>query len=65
MAAFEYAQSYLLAILSFIGIDRPELVVAEGLELGAGPRAAALDRALASVDALDTMHRPTGSTDST
>lgn len=51
-AAFEHAQSYLRSILAFIGISNPVLVVAEGLQLGAETRAAALQRALASVEAI-------------
>lgn len=51
-AAFEYAQSYLRSIFTFIGISHPVVIVAEGLQLGAETRAAALDRAIASVDSI-------------
>ena len=50
-AAFEYASRYLLAILSFIGIHAPDVIVAEGLQLGTDQRAIGLEQAHAHIDA--------------
>lgn len=44
-ASFEHAESYLRAILGFIGVADIEVIVAEGLALGDEPREAALSQA--------------------
>jgi FMN-dependent NADH-azoreductase len=46
VAPLEHAETYLRAVLGFIGIARPEFVIAEGLALGEEARAAALAAAL-------------------
>ncbi|WP_043365427.1 FMN-dependent NADH-azoreductase [Belnapia sp. F-4-1] len=51
-AAFEHGESYLRAALGFIGITEPEVVVAEGLAVGAEQRAAAMDAAEQRIAAL-------------
>lgn len=45
-AAFEHAETYLRAVLAFIGITAPEFIVAEGLALGEEPRKAAIAAAI-------------------
>jgi FMN-dependent NADH-azoreductase len=45
-APLEHAETYLRAVLGFIGVARPEFVIAEGLALGEEARAAALAAAL-------------------
>jgi|SRR5216683_1676344 FMN-dependent NADH-azoreductase len=49
--ANDFQETYLRAILGFIGIDDIEIVRAEGLSLGPEQRAAAMRAALASVSA--------------
>lgn len=49
-AANEHAESHLRAMLGFIGIIDPEVIVAEGVAIGPEHRQAALDAALASID---------------
>jgi FMN-dependent NADH-azoreductase len=51
MAAFEHLEAYLLTVFGFIGIV-PEVIVAEGIQVGPEQRSAAVDGALASVSAL-------------
>ncbi|MCS0495746.1 NAD(P)H-dependent oxidoreductase [Ancylobacter sp. MQZ15Z-1] len=46
-AANEHAETYLRAVLGFIGIADPEFIVAEGVALGPDQRQAALEAALA------------------
>jgi FMN-dependent NADH-azoreductase len=46
----EHAESHLRAMLGFIGIDRPEIIVAEGVAMGDEQRRAAIAGALAAVD---------------
>jgi FMN-dependent NADH-azoreductase len=47
--ALEHAESHLRAMLGFIGIDRPQIIVAEGVAMGEEQRRAAIDAALAAV----------------
>lgn len=49
-AALEHAETHLRAMLGFIGIDRPQIIVAEGVAMGEEPRRAAIDAALAAVE---------------
>ena len=49
----EHAESYLRAILGFIGIADPQFIVAEGVALGDEPREAALASAFDSIRAID------------
>jgi FMN-dependent NADH-azoreductase len=51
-APYEHAETLMRVLLGFIGVTRPEFVVAEGLKLGDEPRAAALAAASAQVEAL-------------
>lgn len=51
-AAMEHAESHLRAMLGFIGIGDPEVVIAEGVALGAEQRDQALQAALARVEGL-------------
>ena len=51
-AAFEHAETYLRAALAFIGITDPEVVVAEGLAVGAEQRVAAVAAAEERIAAL-------------
>jgi FMN-dependent NADH-azoreductase len=44
-AAAEHAESYLRTVFGFIGITSPELVVAEGLQMGPEQRSRALEEA--------------------
>jgi len=48
-SALEHAESHLRAMLGFIGIDRPQIIVAEGVAMGEEQRRAAIDAALAAV----------------
>ena len=50
-AAFEHLETYLRTVFGFIGIV-PEVIVAEGIQIGPEQRSAAVDGALASVSAL-------------
>lgn len=52
-AAMEHAETYLRAVLSFIGIDNPEFVIAEGSAVGAEQRAAGLQSALTEAGNLE------------
>jgi FMN-dependent NADH-azoreductase len=47
--ASDFQEAYLRRIFEFIGIDEPEIVRAEGLNLGAGQREAALTQAHARI----------------
>lgn len=49
-AAVEHAETYLRAVLGFIGVSAPEVVVAEGLALGEDARAASLADALGRIE---------------
>lgn len=51
-AASEHAESHLRAMLSFIGIDDPVFVIADGTTLGKEQRQTAIDAALGQIDAL-------------
>lgn len=51
-AAFEHGESYLRAALGFIGITEPEVVLAEGLAVGAEQRIAAMAAAEQRIAAL-------------
>ncbi|ANN72527.1 FMN-dependent NADH-azoreductase [Bordetella bronchialis] len=51
-AAAEHGESYLRAALGFIGIAEPQVVVAEGLQMGADRRAQAMEEALRQAQAL-------------
>ncbi|OZI19096.1 FMN-dependent NADH-azoreductase [Bordetella genomosp. 9] len=51
-AAAEHAESYLRTVFGFIGITAPEVIVAEGLQMGADQRARALEDAQRAVQAL-------------
>jgi FMN-dependent NADH-azoreductase len=45
-AAAEHLETYLRAVFGFIGISNPEIIVAEGLQIGPEQRKAALDGAM-------------------
>lgn len=45
-ASFEHVESYLRSVFAFIGITDPEIIIAEGVQLGPDAREAALDKAL-------------------
>lgn len=45
-AAAEHVETYLRTVFAFIGATNPEFIIAEGLQLGAEQRQAALDGAL-------------------
>ena len=49
---FEHAETYLRSVLSFIGVGNPEVIVAEGLALGAETREAATKAALETIATL-------------
>ncbi|CAM3413990.1 FMN-dependent NADH:quinone oxidoreductase [Bordetella sputigena] len=51
-AAAEHAESYLRTIFGFIGITAPELIVAEGLQMGPEQRGRALEAAHRMAEAL-------------
>jgi FMN-dependent NADH-azoreductase len=51
-AGMEHAESYLRAVFAVIGISQPEIVIAEGLNMGPDARAKAVDAALATVAVL-------------
>lgn len=52
-AGFEHAESYLRAVLSFIGITDPQFITAEGVNLGQEARAAAIEAATAAIAVLE------------
>jgi FMN-dependent NADH-azoreductase len=45
-AAFEHLESYLRTVFAFIGVISPEIIIAEGIQIGPDRRAKALDEAL-------------------
>ena len=45
-AAFEHLESYLRAVFAFLGITNPEIIVAEGLNVGPEQRAKAMQGAI-------------------
>ena len=51
-AAFEHAETYLRAVFGFIGVDKLEVVIAEGLAVGPEQRAAALAGAQQQITAI-------------
>jgi FMN-dependent NADH-azoreductase len=51
-ASFEHVETYLRGVFAFIGIPDPQIIVAEGVQLGSDARQAALDKALAQTAAL-------------
>jgi len=51
-ASFEHAETYLRAVLAFMGIAQPEVIVAEGLAVSPETREAATKSALAAISAL-------------
>lgn len=51
-ASFEHAETLLRSILSFIGIDQPEFIIAEGLATGDEQRRASIAAALVKVKSL-------------
>jgi len=57
-AAMEHAETHLRAMLGFIGIDRPQFIVAEGVAMGDEPRHAAIDVALAAVAQVEEASEP-------
>jgi FMN-dependent NADH-azoreductase len=52
MGAFEHAETYLRAALSFIGVASPEFVIAEGTATGDEAKTAAIASALDAIEAL-------------
>ena len=54
-APSEHAEAYLRAMLGFIGIKNPEVIVAEGIQLSAEQRHAAVDRALQTATNLQAV----------
>jgi FMN-dependent NADH-azoreductase len=51
-AAAEHLETYLHSVFSFIGIANPEIIVAEGVQIGPEQREKALERALAAATKL-------------
>jgi len=51
-AASEHAETYLRAVLAFIGVTTPEFIVAEGIAVGPEVREKAIAGALAAVETL-------------
>jgi FMN-dependent NADH-azoreductase len=47
-AAAEHLETYLRSVFSFIGVANPEIIVAEGVQIGPEQREKALERALTS-----------------
>ena len=45
-ASFEHVETYLRSVFAFIGIHDPQIIVAEGVQLGPDARQAAIDKAL-------------------
>lgn len=54
----EHAERYLRDIFAFMGIDDVEVVVAEGLALGAEKNAAAVQKAMMTIDAIVSRTSP-------
>ena len=50
--AFEHGESYLRSMFAFIGLPHPEVIVAEGLAVGAEQRQKALEEARGQIEAL-------------
>jgi len=48
-ASFEHAETYLRAVFAFLGIANPEVVVAEGIAIGAEQREKSISAALARI----------------
>ncbi|MET3711904.1 FMN-dependent NADH-azoreductase [Sphingomonas trueperi] len=57
-AGVEHAETHLRAMLGFIGIDRPQVIVAEGVAMGDEPRRAAIDAALAAIEHVAAAKEP-------
>jgi len=51
-APFEHAETYLRAVFGFLGVSKPEVIVAEGIATGPEQRERALAEALAQIAAL-------------
>jgi FMN-dependent NADH-azoreductase len=51
-ASFEHAESYLRAVFGFLGVFKPEVIIAEGLAMGPEQRENAVAGALAHIAAL-------------
>jgi len=51
-AAFEHLESYLRGVFTFLGVANPEIIVAEGLNIGPDERRKAIDGALKTVTEL-------------
>jgi FMN-dependent NADH-azoreductase len=51
-APFEHVETYLRSVLAFIGVNDPQIIVAEGVQLGPDARQAALDKALQQTSTL-------------
>ncbi len=45
-APFEHVESYLRSVFAFIGVTSPEIIIAEGVQLGPDARQTAVDKAL-------------------
>ena len=45
-ASFEHVEFYLRSVFAFVGIPNPEIIIAEGVQLGPDARQIALDKAL-------------------
>lgn len=45
-ASFEHVETYLRSVFGFVGITNPEIIIAEGVQLGPDARQTALDKAL-------------------
>jgi FMN-dependent NADH-azoreductase len=52
-AALEHLETYLRGVFGFIGVTSPEIIVAEGLQVGPEQREKAMQGALAAATALD------------
>ncbi len=46
VAAIEHLETYLRAVLGFIGVTKPEIIIAEGVQMGAEHRSKAIESAL-------------------
>jgi len=51
-APFEHAETYLRAVFGFLGVSKPEVIVAEGIATGPEQRERAVTEALAQIAAL-------------
>jgi len=51
-ASMEHAETYLRAVLGFVGITDPEFIIAEGVATGAERRTVALDAAIAAAGSI-------------